>query len=143
MFHDAISRSVRRSPRWLVAALLLTWMFIGGSLAQVSTAVNTEEDDDFAGGAALKTDPELEQLLKKADEFAGDGRHDLACVLWQRVLDESTGTVMTRKEWTTKTFKRMYRRYRSVAGEIEQTIAKPRRFCPKARATAWRSRSPK
>ena len=92
-------------------------------LAQVAN-VQTSQDEDFAGGASLRTDPELEQFLRKADQFAQEERYDLACVLWQRVLDENTGTVMTRDKWTQQTSRRMYRRYRSVAGEIEQTIAK-------------------
>ncbi len=92
-------------------------------VAPSTVTVDSEDDANFAGGASLKTDPELEQFLKKADQFAQDGRYDLACVLWQRVLDESSGTVMTRDDWTQKTSRRMYRRYRSVAGEIEQTIA--------------------
>ena len=85
---------------------------------------NNQDEKEFPGGASLKTDPELERLLKRADEFAADGRYDLACVLWQRVLDESAETVMTRDDWTVKTFKRMYRTYKSVTGEIERTLAK-------------------
>ena len=52
-------------------------------------AVNAEdadikkENDQFANGASLKTDPELERLLKRAEQFAADGRYDLATVLWQ------------------------------------------------------------
>lgn len=137
MFHDAKKRTVRLTPWGLVVGGLLLLLVVAehSTHGQVllrrvreapiaSPETNSEEDEDFAGGASLKTDPDLDQLLRKADEFASDGRHDLACVLWQRVLDESAGTVMTREDWTTKTFKRMYRRYRSVAGEIEQTIAK-------------------
>jgi len=134
---QALKRSCpRRPPQALAAAGLLGLIFMsvliftGPSPAEVllkrkasTVAYETNEDDDFAGGASLKTDPELEQFLKKADQFAEDKRYDLACVLWQRVLDESSGTVMTRDSWTQKTSRRMYRRYRSVAGEIEQTIA--------------------
>lgn len=111
----------------LVAVLACQSALAGASsmrLAVSAAAVGQDDDEgDFAGGASLKTDPELQQLLKKADEFASDGRHDLACVLWQRVLDESAGTVMTREEWLVK-YRRSYRRYRSVTAEIEQTIAK-------------------
>ena len=89
-----------------------------------TTTVSNSDDGGYAGGASLKTDPELDQFLKKADLFAQDGRYDLACILWQRVLDESSGTVMTRDNWETQTSRRKYKRYRSVVGEIEQTIAK-------------------
>lgn len=84
------------------------------------------EDDievQFPSGAGLKTDPELEALLKRAELFVGDGRFDLATILWQRVLDESGGTVMTRPEWIYQSFDNHYRKYASLAEEIERTIA--------------------
>ncbi|MCA9267923.1 MAG: hypothetical protein KDA41_05605, partial [Planctomycetales bacterium] len=99
-------------------------LFDGRVVGPVAASTNSDDDPTFNGGAALKTDPDLEQLLHKADLFAADGRYDLACVLWQRVLNEAGGTVMTRDEWTMKKYRRAYRRYRSVIGEIEQTIAK-------------------
>ena len=97
--------------------------FIRPVSALETSSTNSDDDSDFAGGASLKTDPELDQFLKRADQFAEDGRYDLASVLWQRVLDESSGTVMTRDDWTQQTSRRKYKRYRSVIGEIEQTIA--------------------
>ncbi len=75
-------------------------------------------------GASLKTDAELDRLLKRADEFAEEGRYDLAVVLWQKVLDGSADTVMTREEWLHKTSKHEYRKYRSVSEEIERSLAK-------------------
>src|SRR5687768_7935626 len=56
-----------------------------------------EDDPRFANGAALKTDPELERLLKRAEQFVRDGRFDLATILWQKVLDESGDTLMLQR----------------------------------------------
>ena len=69
--------------------------------AEEKPAAPVEEDDveaNFPSGAGLKTDPELEGLLKRAEGFVDDGRYDLATILWQRVLDESGETVMTRRD---------------------------------------------
>src|SRR5262245_51584434 len=46
-------------------------------------------EQDFPGGAALKTDAEQARLLKRAEQCVEDGRLDLAAVLWQKVLDEA------------------------------------------------------
>ena len=53
-------------------------------------------EKSFPGGAALKTDPEQQRLLKRAEQCVADGRLDLAAVLWQKVLDEAGDTLMTR-----------------------------------------------
>ena len=129
-------RMMKNATARLVAGVLLAGIVCAGSAAQgqplgrfvrpvslLETSTTSGDDSDFAGGASLKTDPELDQFLKRADLFAEDGRYDLASVLWQRVLDESSGTVMTRDDWTQQTSRRKYKRYRSVIGEIEQTIA--------------------
>ncbi len=86
-------------------------------VAEVEAAEADPEESieaEFPGGAGLKTDPELETFLKRADEFVKDGRYDLATILWQRVLNESGETVMTRKDWTnrTKLDKSTYRIYK-------------------------------
>lgn len=69
--------------------------------------------EQFPNGAALKTDPELERLLIRAEQFAADGRFDLASVLWQKVLNESGDTLMTRNGVV----------YTSLAAEVERTLA--------------------
>ena len=79
---------------------------------------------EFAGAAGLKTDPELETFMKRAEHFVEEKRYDLATILWQRVLDESGETVMTRPQWSTRSFDRKYRKYKSISAEIERTIAK-------------------
>jgi outer membrane protein assembly factor BamB len=70
-------------------------------------------DKDYPGGAALKTDPEQQRLLKRAEQCVGDGRLDLAAVLWQRVLNEAGDTLMTRDGRT----------YTSLSDEVERTLA--------------------
>ncbi len=88
---------------------------------------DTEDEEDIAGefpaGAGLKIDAEMESLLKRAEQFVGDERYDLATILWQRVLDESGQTVMTRPQWKYRSFDRRYRIYKSLSEEIESTIA--------------------
>ena len=91
------------------------------------TIDKTSEEDNVDAefpGAGLKTDPELETFLKKAEIFVKEGRYDLATILWQRVLNESGETVMTRPDWTVRSFDRKYRRYKSVSAEVERTIAR-------------------
>src|SRR5690606_23796880 len=49
--------------------------------------------------------------------------YDLAMVLWQKVLDDSTDTVMTRDAWADQSLSHKYRKYKSVATEVERTLA--------------------
>ena len=69
-------------------------------------------EEKFPGGAPLKTDPEQQRLLKRAEICVTDGRYDLATHLWQKVLDEAGDTLMTRDG----------RFYTSLAEEVERTI---------------------
>lgn len=71
-------------------------------------------EQQFPGGAALKTDPEQQRLLKRAEQCVADGRLDLAAVLWQKVLDEAGDTLTTRDGRT----------YTSLADQVEQTLAR-------------------
>jgi outer membrane protein assembly factor BamB len=73
-----------------------------------------KEDEKFSNGASLKTDPELERLLRRAEQFAADGRYDLATVLWQKVLEESGDILRTTNGQV----------YTSMAAEVERTLAK-------------------
>ena len=70
-------------------------------------------EKSFPGGAALKTDPEQQRLLKRAEQCVADGRLDLAAVLWQKVLDEAGDTLMTRDGRT----------YTSLAEEVERMLS--------------------
>src|SRR5882724_10194308 len=60
-------------------------------------ALQDPAEQRFPGGAALKTDPEQQRLLKRAEQCVEDGRLDLAAVLWQKVLDEAGDTLMVNK----------------------------------------------
>lgn len=44
-------------------------------------------------GAILKTNPDLELDLEKAERYKKDGNYDVACQLWQIVLDRSGDTL--------------------------------------------------
>ncbi len=50
---------------------------------------------DYAGGAPLKTDPDLMARLDKAEQYRADGNYRVAVKLWQSVLDESSDTLFT------------------------------------------------
>ncbi len=90
---------------------------------QAAQPTATADADPFAGGAGLKTDPELERLLERAGQFARDGRFDLASTLWQSVLDRSSDMLVTREEWTYETFQHKYQKFGSVPEEIEHALA--------------------
>jgi tetratricopeptide (TPR) repeat protein len=47
------------------------------------------QDDVAESGAVLKTDPELEDVLEKAERMRKDGQYRVACTLWQAVLNRS------------------------------------------------------
>jgi outer membrane protein assembly factor BamB len=88
----------------------------GGKARAADDAADAMKDlaeQKFPGGAALKTDPEQQRLLKRAEQCVADGRLDLAAVLWQRVLDEAGDTLMTRDG----------RAYLSLADEVERTLS--------------------
>jgi len=72
-----------------------------------------DPEEQFPGGAALKTDPEQQRLLLRAQQCVADGRLDLAAILWQRVLDEAGDTLMTSDGRT----------YTSLADTVEATLA--------------------
>lgn len=84
-----------------------------GGAADASPDVDRSEKA-FPGGAPLKTDPELERLLTRADQFVTEERYDLAAVLWQKVLDDTGDTLVTRDG----------RSYTSLADEVERTLSK-------------------
>ncbi|MCE9554780.1 MAG: hypothetical protein K8T91_15600, partial [Planctomycetes bacterium] len=96
-----------------------------GGNAAPGTSDQDESEVDEVNASRLNTNPEHEQLLKRADELASQGRFDLASTIWQRILDEGSGTLMTRDQWQTETFdKAKYRRFRPVSVELQQTISR-------------------
>ncbi|MCP4773866.1 MAG: hypothetical protein GY880_06485, partial [Planctomycetaceae bacterium] len=48
-----------------------------------------EQEEAIEAGAVLKTDPELEDVLEKAERMRNDGQYRVACTLWQAVLNRS------------------------------------------------------
>lgn len=54
---------------------------------------NVDENVDTSRGAILKTDPDLEQILQKAERYKNDGNYLVAAQLWQAVLDKSGDTL--------------------------------------------------
>jgi outer membrane protein assembly factor BamB len=78
------------------------------------------------GGAALKTDPEQQRLLKRAEQCVEDGRLDLAAILWQRVLDEAGDTLMVNRvrEYNVGDKKVTFVMYSSLAEQVERTLSK-------------------
>ena len=73
------------------------------------------EDSEAAevGGAMLKTDPDLEALLEKANNHAEDGNFRVATRLWQAVLERSGDSLYTEDKVV----------YFSISDQIEQILA--------------------
>lgn len=85
----------------------------GKSADDAADTMKDLAEEKFPGGAALKTDPEQQRLLKRADLCVADGRLDLAAILWQKVLDESGDSLMTRDGRT----------YTSLSEEVERILS--------------------
>ena len=73
------------------------------------------DDDELEriSGAVLKTDPDLEALLDKANRHAGDGNYRVATRLWQAVLERSGDSLYSKDEVN----------YFSISDQIEQILA--------------------
>ena len=52
-------------------------------------AIGEQEFEMDGSSATLKTDPELESTLGKAERYRDDGNYAFACKLWQLVLENS------------------------------------------------------
>jgi outer membrane protein assembly factor BamB len=90
---------------------MLVWLAASGVPAG---AAEDDVENRFAGGAPLKTDPELEAQMKRAEKFAEDKEYGYAATVWQYVLDKSGDTLMTRDGRT----------YTSLSEEVERALAK-------------------
>ncbi len=66
-----------------------------------------------SGGATLKTDPDLEQLLETAERFRADGNYRAAARFWQAVLERSGDAMYSDDD----------RLYYSLAQKVEQILA--------------------
>lgn len=113
-----------RAVRWLRQAIPRTWptlLFVSlgvsigypghpAALAQLEPPLPIDERG--LAGAQLRTDPELESVIRRADQYASIGQYVTATHMWQGVLDTSGDNMLTRDG----------RIYRSVALEVEGTI---------------------
>ena len=59
------------------------------AMPAVATPVQEGSQDGVGGKATLKTDPDLEEVLKKAKRFLDDENYGVACKMWQVVLERS------------------------------------------------------
>jgi len=76
--------------------------------------VGFEEDDiEEISGAVLKTDPDLEALLDKANRHADDGNFRVATRLWQAVLERSGDSLYSKDEVN----------YFSISDQVERILA--------------------
>ena len=82
-------------------------------MAQADEASSAEEQK-FSDGPGLKTDPEAQQLLSRAEQFIADERYDLAAVLWQKVLDDAGDNLVSVDD----------RLYISLRRQVEQRLSR-------------------
>lgn len=88
-----------------------------------------EDDPDalFGESAILKTDPDVDRLVRRAQELTDDQRYDVAATLWQQVLDRSGSELTTRPEWVNKRDEleesEWLQSYKSVRTEVERLLA--------------------
>ena len=62
---------------------------IAGAVAGNAQDEKPSTEIGFESGAVLKTDPNLEGILEKAERFREDGNYRVASKLWQAVLNQS------------------------------------------------------
>ena len=79
-------------------------------MPQMATSGGDESAETLA---SLKTDPELESVLEKADRFCSEGQFGIAAKLWQSVLERSGDALYTNDNQI----------YFSLAQQIEKIIA--------------------
>lgn len=70
--------------------------------------------EKYGGGATLRTDSELEELLRRAQQFAEQDSFRNAALLWQRVLESSNDSLVSPDGET----------YFSLTMEVERTISR-------------------
>ncbi|HUG93654.1 MAG TPA: hypothetical protein VML55_22635, partial [Planctomycetaceae bacterium] len=119
----------------------------GAQLADApATDAGAEPVRPIAG--VLDLDRTVVRLLKQADEYAAAGRPAEAIAIWQKVLDDETGWLVTRDDLTVTTFGgEHYQQFRPVATEVERRLASQpavatlyRRDLDGAAAAAFRAR---
>ncbi len=118
--------SITKSFLLLLVLFSVTLLFADSAVAQpviirggldpfgggFATEPEAENDGEIAG-AVLKTDPDLEALLDKANRHAEDGNFRVATRLWQAVLERSGDSLYSEDEVN----------YFSISDQIEQILA--------------------
>jgi hypothetical protein len=56
-----------------------------------------EADSHFTESAILKTDPDIDRLMRRAHELTDDQRFDVAATLWQQVLGRAANSLRGRR----------------------------------------------
>jgi len=118
---DGLKQFGRLSPFF---KLLLLGLLFAGSSAMLASSVSAQifirgqeaiddNEDDVEMGAALKTNPDLEAHLEKADRYRSDGKYRTATKLWQAVLEQSGDSLYTLDNKT----------YFSLVEEVEKTLS--------------------
>jgi len=85
----------------------------GGININLNGLSGDEEKPDVESGGVLKTDPDLESILQKAERYKDDGNYFFATKIWQEVLNRS-GDSLYSADGTT---------YFSLVQQVEATIA--------------------
>ncbi len=90
-----------------------------------------DPDDPFPRSASLQIDPDIDRLMARAQDFTGQGKYEVAVALWQKVLDGSGATLMTKQDgldeerWIYRDViynQVMLQVYRSVRPEVEKLL---------------------
>ena len=81
---------------WSLAAVLFPDYGFSKQLILGRQVVPARQEEVAEAGAVLKTDPELEDVLEKAERMRNDGQYRVACTLWQAVLNRSGDALFSR-----------------------------------------------
>lgn len=101
-------------PLTIIGAITSTALLVPPASGQLFRGVQIDQPDEDAveSGAALKTDPDLEALLEKAQRYRADGNFRVATKLWQAVLQRSGDALYTSDQQT----------YFSLVEEVEKIL---------------------
>ncbi len=100
-------------------------MFIrGGMIVGAQADAQASPEDRFAGQATLENDPEIERVLRRAQQAAEDQRYELAVALVQKVLDGTSGMLILRGRQTIGHPELNFEMFKSVRDEAEHLVAK-------------------
>jgi len=80
------------------------------ALAEAEALAKEERELDYA---TLKTDPDLEATMEKAERYMGDGNYQTASTLWQAVLQKSGDALYSDDDET----------YHSMVQRVEKVLA--------------------